>query len=270
MASLAEIRRRAIIPLVGVGVAAYYLLVFLPLDHRAKNLDVPLDKAWQNLATSLGRPKASAIDFGSISNQLAGTREALAKLAEAKTRTLGRMEISDALGDSLNQSFQLLEYQNRRGKEVEDVSRLAAQKKVVIDPAVFAGYPEHTVETRQPELLWAALSFIDGLLRTAIQTQVGAIHYLEAPVALTNSPPFGPHWAEIPIQIEFTAAGANALRFLHALPLRTEEAQAAGYKDLPPDKPPLFIDRLVIRKQTPTKPDEVRVYVRVIGFVPRS
>jgi hypothetical protein len=111
-------------------------------------LDVQLDKAWQNLAASLGRPKASAIDFGGISNQLGATREALAKLADARTKTLGRMEISDALRDSLNQSFQLLEYQNQRGKEVEDVSRLATQKKVVIDPAVFAGYPEHTVETR--------------------------------------------------------------------------------------------------------------------------
>ena len=97
MASLAEIRRRAIIPLVGVGVAAYYLMVFLPLDHRAKNLDVPLEKAWQNLTASLERPKASAIDFGSISNQLAETREALARLAEARTKTLGRMETSDAL-----------------------------------------------------------------------------------------------------------------------------------------------------------------------------
>lgn len=269
MASLAEIRRRAIIPLVGVGVAAYYLMVFLPLDHRAKSLDIPLEKAWQNLAASLGRPKASAIDFGSISNQLTTTREALGRLAEARTKTLGRMEIADALNDSLNQSFQLLEYQNRRGKEVEDVSRLAAQKKVAIDPAVFAGYPDFTFETRQPELLWAALAYIDALLRTAIQTQVGAIHYLDAPVALTNSPPFGPHWAEIPIQVEFTATGANALRFLQALPLRTEEAQAAGYKEIPADKPPLFIDRLVIRKQSPSKPDEVRVYVRVIGFVPR-
>jgi len=269
MASLVEIRRRAIIPLAGVGLAAYYLTVFLPLDHRAKSLDAPLDKAWQNLALSLGRPKASAIDFSSISNQLAATREGLARLAEARTKTVGNLEISEALKDSLNQKFQLLEYQNRRGKEVEDVSRLAKEKKVVIDPAVFTGYPEHTVDTRQPELLWAALFYIDGLLRTAIQSQVGAIHFLEAPVALTNSPPFGPHWAEIPIELEFTAPGANALRFLQALPLRTEEAQAAGYKDIPADKPPLFIDRLVIRKQTPSKPDEVRVYLRVIGFVPR-
>ena len=73
MASLAEIKRRAMIPLIGVGLAAYYVLVFLPLDHRARSLDVPLDKAWQGLATSLGRPKSAAIDFGSISNQLEAT-----------------------------------------------------------------------------------------------------------------------------------------------------------------------------------------------------
>jgi len=269
MASLAEIKRRAMIPLIGVGLAAYYVLVFLPLDHRARSLDVPLDKAWQGLATSLGRPKSAAIDFGSISNQLEATRSALATLADAKTKSLGRTEISDALRDSLNRSFQLLEYQNRRGQEVEEISRLAAQKKVVIEPPVFAGYPEHTVETRQPELLWAALSYIDILLRIAVQSEVVAIHHMEAPVALTNSPPFGPSWAEIPVQLEFTASGANALRFLRALPLRAEEAQAAGYKEFPTNKPPMFIDRLVIRKQTPAKPDEVRVLVKAIGFVPR-
>lgn len=269
MASLAEIKRRAMIPLVGIGVAAFYLLVFLPLDHRAKSLDVPLDKAWQGLATSLGRSKSAAIDFGSISNQLAATREALAKVAEVKALAVRRTEIPDALRDALNQSFQLLEYQNRRGQEVEEISRLAAQKKIVIEPGVFAGYPEHTVETRQPELLWAALSYIDGLLRTAVQSEIAVVHHLEAPVALTNSPPFGPHWAEIPIELEFTASGANTLRFLRALPIRAEDAQAVGYKDFPTNKPPLFIDRLVIRKQTPAKPEEVRAFVKVIGFVPR-
>jgi hypothetical protein len=268
MASLAEIKRRATIPLVGVGVAAFYLLVFLPLDHRAGSLDVPLDKAWQKLATSLGRPKSAAIDFGSISNQLSETREALGRVADVKAMAVNRMQIPDSLRDSLNQAFQLLEYQNRRGQEVEEIGRLAAQKKIVIEPAVFAGYPEHTVETRQPELLWAALFYIDAVLCTAIQSDVAAIHLLEAPVVLTNSPPFGPHWAEIPVQLEFTASGANAVRFLRALPLRAEEGLAAGYKDFSTNKPPLFIDRLVIRKQTPAKPDEVRVFLKVIGFVP--
>ena len=38
----------------------------------------------------------------------------------------------------------------------------------------------------------------------------------------------------------------------------------------PPDKPALFIDRLIIKKQAPEKPDEVRVWMRLIGFVLRE
>jgi hypothetical protein len=40
--------------------------------------------------------------------------------------------------------------------------------------------------------------------------------------------------------------------------------------EAPPEKPALFIDRLVIKKQSPDKPDEVRVWMRLVGFVLRD
>jgi hypothetical protein len=54
------------------------------------------------------------------------------------------------------------------------------------------------------------------------------------------------------------------------LPLRADELRAAGLPEAPVDKPPLFVDRLIIRKQSPDKPDEVRVWLRVVGFVLRE
>jgi hypothetical protein len=72
------------------------------------------------------------------------------------------------------------------------------------------------------------------------------------------------------LEIEFTASATNATRLLRCLPLRADEMRAAGLPEAPPDKPVLFVDRLVVRKQSPDKPDEVRVSLRAVGFVLRE
>jgi len=101
---------------------------------------------------------------------------------------------------------------------------------------------------------------------------VSAIHSLEVNLDLTNSPALeGPRrWAQIPLQIEFTASGDNALRVIQSLPLRAEEIKAAGLPEAPAEKAPLFIDRLVVRKESPEKLDEVRVWLRAVGFILRE
>lgn len=269
-----EYRRRGIIPLTGLALAAYYLFVFLPLGRRAESLDAPLQKAWEKLSTSLdvGQTNATAVDFLRITNQINETRQALTVLESAKKQATGRLQMDPALRARMSAPFQLLEYQNERSKELDELSSLAKTQQVVIEPAVFAGFPEHTADVRQPALLWPALAAIDGLLRTAFQCKVIAIHSLEAPLALTNAAPTNglERLAEIPLEIEFTASATNATRLLRCLPLRADEMRAAGLPEAPPDKPVLFVDRIVMRKQSPDKPDEVRVSLRAVGFVLRE
>ena len=257
-----------------VALAAYYLFVFLPLGRRAESLDAPLQKAWEKLSTSLdvGQTNATAVDFLRITNQINETRQALTVLESAKKQATGRLQMDPALRARMSAPFQLLEYQNERSKELDELSSLAKTQQVVIEPAVFAGFPEHTADVRQPALLWPALAAIDGLLRTAFQCKVIAIHSLEAPLALTNAAPTNglERLAEIPLEIEFTASATNATRLLRCLPLRADEMRAAGLPEAPPDKPVLFVDRIVMRKQSPDKPDEVRVSLRAVGFVLRE
>ena len=66
------------------------------------------------------------------------------------------------------------------------------------------------------------------------------------------------------------ALGASLLALLQYLPLRADELKAAGSPEIRPDKAPLFIERLVMRKQSPDKPDEVRLSLRAVGFVFRE
>jgi hypothetical protein len=272
MPSFTELRRRFLLPLAGLGLALFYLFGFLPLAHQAVNLDAPLDSAWHKLATSLDQTNALVIDFAHITNQLAETRQALAILEDTKKKAASRLEVAPVLRTRLSDPFQLVDFQNERSKHMDDLDRIAKERQITVDSAVYAGFPEHTVDTREPSLLWAALSLSQDLLATAVRCKVSAIHSLEVNLDLTNAPSSEAlrRWAQIPLQFEFTASGDNALKVIQSLPLRADEIKADGLPEAPPEKAPLFIDRLIVRKESPEKQDEVRVWLQAVGFILRE
>jgi len=267
-----EYQRRALIPLIGLALAGYYLFVMRPLARQAESLDEPLQKAKFKLLVSLDQSNATTIDFLHITNQLAETRQALLILENARQQATARLQLGAAVRARMHADFQLVDYENERSKQLDDLSNLARQQQATVEPAVFAGFPEHTADVKQPAMLWAALSLTDGLLRTALQCKVSAIHSLAVPPVLTNAPPTNTteQLVEMPLQVEFTSSAAGAARLLQCLPLRAEEIRAAGLLEAPADKPVLFVDRLIVQKQAPDKPDEVHVWLRTVGFVLRE
>jgi hypothetical protein len=269
MMPLREYKRGAVVPLAGLALAGYYLLVFLPLVHRADAIEDRLMQDWKKLTTALDQTNAVALDFRRINNQIQETRQALAELKDARKQASAHFDLSPGLRAKMKPPFQLVEFENERGKEMDELSSLAKQQQVALEPAVLAGFPEYTIDVQQPALLWPALSLVDGLLVTAIQCKVTAIHALESPLVFTNAPlpDAALRPAQIPLQFEFTGPVAGVLRLVQSLPLRGEELRAAGFTNAPPGKLPLLLDRLIIKKQSPDKPDEVRVGLRLIGFV---
>jgi hypothetical protein len=242
------------------------------LARRAASVDEPLQKNWRKLAASIDQTNATTLDLTRLTNQLLETREALTLIENTKKEAALRLELSPALKSKMAAPFQLVDYQNERSKEMDELGKQARDLKVEVDPAVFAGFPEHTIDTADPALLWPALSLTDDLLSTALRCKVKVIHSLEVPLATTNaggSEAYG-RWDQIPLQIEFTASADSALRFIQSLPLRSEELRAADLPATSVDKSPLFIDRLIIKKQTPAMPDEVRVWLQAIGFIFRE
>jgi hypothetical protein len=229
MSSFREYRRRCVVPLAGLALALYYVFVFMPLSRQAHNLDLPLEKEWRTLGASLDQTNSPTIDFLHITNQLAETRQALTILENARQKAAPRLDPSSVVRARLNSPFELVDYQNERSKEVDDLVRLAKQKEVTIEPAVYFGLPEHTAEIKQPRLLWPALAMTDGFMRTAIQCKVAAIHSLAVPLALTNFPAANgtERLAEIFLQVEFTGAVQNVRKVIQSLPLRGEELRSA-------------------------------------------
>lgn len=272
MGSFREYRRRAWLPLALLGLAVYYFLVFVPLAQRSNALDEPLQRSWRKLAAALEQTNATTLDFRQITNQLVQTRQALATLDDLKKKAAARLELPPALRAHLNAPFQLVDYQNERSKQIDQLDQAARQEKIAVAPAVYNGFPEHTADLEEPALLWAALAFTDDFMDMAIRCKVSALDSLDVPLPSTNPPPSdtGQRWTELAFQVQFSASATNALRLLESLPLRGDELRAAGLPDGVAGKLPLFLDRLIIRKESPDKLDEVRVWVRAVGFVLRE
>jgi len=152
---------------------------------------------------------------------------------------------------------------------MDALTRLAKKENVVLEPAALAGFPEQSAEMQEPALLWAELAFLDSLMTAAINAKVTTIHLISAKMPLTHAlpPNQGRSLVELPLLIELTGPVENVGRFLQTLPLRGDEIKAAGLPAAPTNKPALFVDRLVLRKQTPARLDEARLSLRAVGFV---
>lgn len=270
--SIQEHRRRAILPLIGLGLITFYLLVFQPLSRKASELDVPLKNAWNKLAASLGRTNSTALDFNYISTQLEETRQSLATLAVAEQKTALRLEPAATLRARMSEPFRLVDYQNELSKHMDDLTQQARLRQITIDSVVYDGFPQHRVDIAEPNLLWGALRLTEDLIDSAVQCNVSAFHWLEVPITFTNTPGIEPlaRWTEVPIVFEFTANSTAVARFLQCLPLRAGELQPAGLPEVSPEKGVLYIDRLLIKRQSPEKADEVRVWLRAVGFIMRE
>src|SRR5689334_5561729 len=116
MPSFREYRRRSVVPLAAIALAAYYVIVFVPLSRKAESQNPPLQKDWQRLSSFLDQTNATTIDFGRITNQLAETKRSIAVFETAKKKAVSRLETSPGLRVKLSSPFQLVEYQNERGK----------------------------------------------------------------------------------------------------------------------------------------------------------
>ena len=254
---------------VASGLALYYFLVFRPLSQRAEALDGPLDEVSQELVSvSLESIGIHDLDLVQVKKTKAALQTSLATTEKASLMIAGRVELEPAIRAKLKDTFLLIDFQNERQKRIEQVTALAKTQQVTLDPVVPAGFPEHKAEMKEPNLLWAELSIVHHILTAAINNKVGAVRNL-------NLLPVPPHRAAvgetslqaISVRVELVGPMESAFNFLLALPLRAEEMKAAGLPESLPGKPALFLDKLILRKQTPEKPAEVNLDVVVCGFV---
>lgn len=266
---LNERQRRLLIPAGGVALAAFFFLGFQPLSRQAEGLDAPLATAWKKLATTVGDSNATTLDFAGIAARLEQTRDSLQVLRAAREQAAARVAIGQDLRERLNAPFLLVDFQNEVQRQLGELTARAKQRRVELAPEVAQGFPAHTADLRQPELLWAELAFVSDLLDLAVNSQVTSIQSVSLLSAQTNRPSAAPvgRLVEVPVQLELTGPGPAINRLLASLPLRADEFADPKLPAAPTNKPALFIDRFLLRKETPQKPDQVHLSLRAVGFV---
>lgn len=258
---------------IGLALAAYCLLVYLPLQDRNATLDEPLRNARKNLVTiNVENPFVGGLEPDRIADTLARMDRDLDSLKRSERAILARVQLDAPTRAKMRAPFQLIDYQNERQLRIEELSALAKKQGVALEPAVFAGFPEFVADRPEPGLLWAQLNVVSHLVGAAIQAKVTTIH------AITSPTPEGLRFADgggvfldvIPIRIE-TSGPADALaHFLRILPLRSEEAKPLSLPEPLPAKPALFIERMILRKTTPEKTDQGHLELHARGYVYRD
>lgn len=263
-----EISRRGLLPLLAVLLGLGYVFVLKPLDRQSAKLDLAQKSSWNKLAAALGKTNAAQLDFVGLTNQFTSLTSALETLEEARKQGRARTELNPELRSRLEGPFQLVDYETASSQKRADLARFAGEQKVTLDPSVFAGFPERTADMQEPALLWAELELLNSMLTVAIYSKVTAIHSVAAlrPVTRVDSRSGLRSLTELPLRIELTGPSQSVGRFLQALPLRTDEIKAAGLT-APEHKPAIFIDRIIVKKQSPEKTDEVHLSLQATGFV---
>jgi hypothetical protein len=253
-----------------LGLALYYFLVFRPLSKSAETLDEPLNEIWQELV-DFSRESSSVrdLDLDQIKKTQESLRASLAAIKKVREKISTRVELEPEIRAKMNEPFSLIDFQNERQKRIEQLTALAKTQQVTLDAAALTGFPEYKAETRDPSVLWAQLAMVHHVLTVAINSKVGQVKNVSLlatqPEAVVNVADVV--WQEIQLRIELIAPMPSAANFLSAIPLRAEEMKAAGLPESSAGKPSLFLDRLLIRKQTPEKPDEISLDLVISGFV---
>jgi hypothetical protein len=273
---LTEVKRKRVQRLLllgGVSLALYSFVVYRPLSRSAASLDEPLRQSWRELsAVTLQTKGFSGQDLPRIQEALDQTQSSLATLDKTAQAARSLLQLDPVVRAKLDEPFQLIDFQNERQLELEELNKLAERQKVRLEPGVAAGFPEYRADRQQPALLWAQLTLLRHLLVVAVNAKVTAISEVKLPPIQLHTSGTDPQdsLAEIPVRIQLTGPTPAISRFLESLPLRAEEIKARGLPEALTNKPALFLEQVFLRKEGRDKTEDVRLELGACGFIQRE
>lgn len=256
--------------LLGFCLALYYVVVYRRLTLQIAELDAPLTQLWQELQSASPQTNAFGGEYVSrildLRNEVSRSGTALSQLQKVVRE---RLQFDPATEERLEEPFRLIDFSNERQTRIEELARLAQQRKVTLQPSVASGFPEYSVEGRQPSvLLWPHLAVAYHVVQSALQSgldQVVGLQTLPARIHIADTNT-AEALVELPIRLEVLGSATAANRFLEMLPLAEAELQSRGLADPPKGKPCLFLQRILMRKESREQLEGVRLELVTSGF----
>lgn len=254
-------------------ILAYFLFVYRPLNARTKEKDSLLRQTWSRLETIHRKQQApDRSDFNPISQSL---KQLAPNMEGVKRALLSRIEIDEFYREkSMEKSmeFQLVDYQNHRQEVIESLDKLTQARQSRIPSSVFEALPAHHSDLPEPNYLWVELALTQHLLQSMIYADVESISKLSVQRQSAPSADAGQLSPLIPVvsEVRFVCESGSLFRLLIMLPLRAEEIQKELAIDFPPNKPSLYVDQILIQKNSTERPTRVAVWMKIVGFIPPS
>ena len=254
----------------GLGLGLYFLLVFRPLAERSRSLDHPLTNVWNRFVAE--NPSYGTIDdlsLPKIDSELRRARASKQEMEKIQATLVQRHQTEPEVRSRMEAPFQLVDFQNERQQTLEELTQRAKEHQVQLHPSIATNLPHYTAENRHPASLWGQLWLVQNLLDTAIRCRIPAIESLSLPAMHPHvlNGQSQVYLREIPIRLEMTGPMPVISKFLLSLPMNAAELKAAGLPESAPAKPPFLISKLMLRKTSPQKLDEVKVDLEVAGFL---
>lgn len=248
--------------LIGGGLIALltYLFVFRSLSRETGRLDGELDQVWRDLTRE---------SFVNVDGRLDAARQSDLALAKVESSVSRRIGMDAAFEKSLKGSFQLVEFEIERATRSDELLKLAGTRKVSIPAAPFGELPNYTEEFAEPRLLWGRLAIGYHALMTAIDAGVDTIENVGSFKVRKHGSP-APFLDEITFKMTLTGSMAKMSDFLKALPMGRSDLDRHGLTSTQRVKPALFIDGLMLRKRPGKNFDDVRLDLRIGGFIYRE
>ena len=257
-----------------LAIGFYYVAVYRPLDNQTKALDIPLQQAWKRLEKANRESLTQdRLDLDHISRGLMQLETSLTEITNANLKLLSRIAIDPIFQDRTSNPFQLIDFQNERQSAIEKLLSTAEGKSTVIQSAVFEGFPQHRSEQSDPQYLWTELALTDHLIQSMIYAEIESIDAISTqrqriPKGTQLAPP--PLLTPFFTAVDITCTSAHLSRLLLMLPRRSDEISRDLNIDYPPNKPSLYVDQILVRKNSPQKPTMVSVWMKVVGFIQAS
>ena len=256
--------------MLALGTCLFYFLVLIPLDKKVQALNTPLQLSWTRLGDSINTNKlGGALDIHAMNELTSSMESTFASFTDAEANLISRVLLPEETQAKMEQSFQLVEYENALVALEVFLKKSAAEKTISVGDEVFKGLPRHDVAVEEPRLLWAGLAFANYLLSLAIECQLDSILRFESlPPQLTEDASISKrnrlHRSRFSMSVQCDMAEAQ--QFLAALPLRGDEAESLELPMVHPEKPALYIERLLLKKTPKGSANQVMLDLVVNGF----
>ena len=244
--------------------------IILPLSKRDQQLTAELNDKWRTLwSKDVRQVDFKNLDIARIRRHLEQLYDSDLQLALETPLIRSRIQIDPAVQKRMKEPFQLIDYINEFQLKIEEIENLAKEKKTKLDQSVLNSFPEHTSDRVNPELLWAELELVYQAVTSALNC--GVYEMLSLRVGSNPSGQIsllrGKKLIEIPLRIKLSGPMNSVYLFLQSLPLRADEIARFQLPAAHKEKPALFINNIVILKNSTTNADSVEVEVAIVGLI---